>query len=70
MTGKALIHVNGEMVHEKKTVGAGDVAVRVKKGLEKIELNVFMQPDSKGHVLLGDLVYVSPEKVKKTSDKK
>ena len=69
MTGKAMIYVNGEMVHEKKTVGVGDVVVRVKKGIEKIELNVFMQPDGKGHVLLGDLIYVTPEIIKKTTGK-
>jgi len=70
MTGKATIYINGEMIHEKKTVATGDVIIPLKKKLEKIEINVFMQPDSKGHVLLGDLIYISPEKAKKTSDKK
>ena len=70
MTGKATIYINGENIHEKKTVAAADVIVPLKKKLEKVELNVFMQPDGKGHVLLGDLIYISPEKVKKTSDKK
>ena len=70
MTGKATIYINGEAVQEKKAVAAGDVLIPLKKKLEKIEINVFMQPDGKGHVLLGDLIYISPEKVRKTSDKK
>ena len=70
MTGKATIYINGEVIHEKKTVAAADVVVKLKKGLDKIEINVPMQPDSKGRLLLGDLVYVTPEKIKKTSDKK
>ena len=70
MTGKATIYINGENIHEKKTVAAADVVVNLKKGLEKIEINVPMQPDSKGRLLLGDLVYVTPEKLKKSSSDK
>ena len=29
-----------------------------------------MQPDGKGHALLGDIVYITPEKLKKTAGKK
>ncbi len=66
MTGKATIYVNGEVAYEKKSVAAADIVVSLKRGLETIEINVPMQPDSKGHLLLGDLVYVTPEKLKKT----
>ena len=69
MTGRGSIHLNGELVHERKSSATGDVVIRLKKGLESIELNVRMQPDSKGHVLLGDIVYITPEKLKKTAGK-
>ena len=69
MTGRGSIHLNGELVHDRKSSATGDVVVRLKKGLESIELNVRMQPDSMGHVLLSDIVYITPEKLKKTPGK-
>ncbi|MBR4253861.1 MAG: DUF4982 domain-containing protein [Lentisphaeria bacterium] len=69
MTGRGSIHVNGELVHERKSSTAGDVVVHLKEGLESIEINVRMQPDSKGHILLGDIVYIIPEKLKKNAGK-
>ena len=69
MAGKAEIFLDGELALERKTSTPGDVTVRLKEGLDNIELNVRMQPDSKGHILLGDIVYVTPEKLKKTSGK-
>ena len=62
MTGKATVYLNGKAVYEKKTISAADVVIPLKPGLETIELNVRMQPDSKGHVLLSDIVYVSPDR--------
>ena len=70
MTGKALVHVNGELIHERKGSATGDVVIQIKEGLETIELNVLMQPDSKGHAMLGDIIYITPEKLKKTAGKK
>ena len=70
MTGKATIYLNGEAIHERKSSNAGDVVLRLAKDLETIELNVFMQPDGKGHALLGDIVYITPERLKKTAGKK
>ena len=70
MTGKASIYLNGELVHERKTSTSGDVVLQIKEGLESAELNVCMQPDSKGHIILGDIVYITPEKLKKTAGKK
>ena len=69
MTGKAEIFVNGKSILERKSSLAGDTVAPLKAGLDKIEINVLMQPDSKGHILLGDIVYVTPEKAKKTSGK-
>ena len=69
MTGKGQIYVNGDMLFEKKTTAAEDIVVRMKSGLEKIELNILMQPDPKGHLLLGDMVFVTQEKLKKSSGK-
>ena len=63
MTGKATIYFNGEIVHEKKATVSRDVVIPLKKGLETIEINVFLQPDNKSRALLADIVYVSPEKV-------
>ena len=70
MTGKASIYVNGDLIHERKTSSTGDVVVPLKKGTDSIEINVRMQPDSKGHILLADIVYISPEKVKPVSSGK
>ena len=70
MTGKATVYLNGEAVHERKTATSGDVVLRLGKDMETLEINVFMQPDGKGHVLLGDIVYITPEKLKKTAGKK
>ena len=70
MTGKAMIYVNGELLHERKVSTTGDVVIRLKAGLESISLNVLMQPDGKGHASLGDIVYITPEKLKKTAGKK
>ncbi|MBP5586789.1 MAG: DUF4982 domain-containing protein [Lentisphaeria bacterium] len=67
MTGKAEIFLDGELILEKKSMTAGDVVVRLKKGLDTVGINVRMQPDSKGHILLGDIVYVTPEKLKKST---
>ena len=69
MTGKGQIYVNGEMLFEKKATAAEDIVVPLKSGLEKIELNILMQPDPKGHLLLGDMVFVTQEKLKKSSSK-
>ncbi len=66
MTGKAEIFLNGELLQEKKNAAATDIVIRLKSGTEKAVLNIRMQPDSKGHILLGDIVYVTPEKLKKT----
>ena len=70
MTGKATVFLDGKAVLEKKTPAAEDVLIPLKAGLGTIEINVRMQPDSKGHILLGDIVYVSPEKPKAKSAKK
>ena len=70
MAGRASIYLNGELIHERKASSTEDVVVQLKEGLESIELNVRMQPDGKGHVLLGDIVYITPEKLKKTAGKK
>ena len=70
MTGKATIYLNGEAVHERKSSTAGDVVIRLQKDLKTIELNVFMQPDNRGALLLGDIIYITPEKLKKTAGKK
>jgi len=70
MTGKATVYINGEVVFEKKGSVTKDVAIPLKKGLGTVEMNIFMQPDSKSRVLLADLVYVSPEKIKVKSDDK
>ena len=70
MTGKASIFINGELIHEKKNSPSGDVIVPLKKGTASIEINVRMQPDSKTHILLADIVYVSPDKVKPVSSGK
>ena len=67
MTGRAEIYLNDELILDKKSTSAGDIIVRLKKGIDKITLNILMQPDAKGHILLGDIVYVTPEKLKKTS---
>ena len=64
------IFINGELIHDKKNTTTGDVTVQLKEGLETIEINVRMQPDSKGHILLGDIVYITPEKLKKNTEKK
>ena len=70
MTGKASIYINGELLHERKSSATGDVVLQLKEGLEAIEINVRMQPDGKGHAMLGDIVYITPEKLKKTAGKK
>ena len=70
MTGKATIYLNGEAIHERKSSTAGDVVIRLQKDLKTIELNVFMQPDNRGALLLGDIIYITPEKLKKTAGKK
>jgi len=62
MTGKAAIYLNGELVLERKSSLAGDVVIPLKKGLETVEMNVIMQPDARGHILLADIVYLMPEK--------
>ncbi len=69
MTGKADVFLNGELVLERKSSAPGDVIIPLKEGLDKVEFNVRMQPDVKGHILLGDIVFVSPEKLKKISGK-
>ena len=70
MTGKASIYLNGELIHERKTSTAEAVVIQLKQGLKTIEVNVCMQPDGKGHVMLGDIVYITPEKLKRTAGKK
>ncbi len=70
MTGRGEIFINGELALDKKNASNGDVTVQLKEGLETIEINVRMQPDTKGHILLGDIVYITPEKIKKTTEKK
>ena len=35
-----------------------DVVIPLKKGLETAELNVIMQPDARGHILLANIVYL------------
>ena len=70
MTGKATIYFNGEVVYEKKAQVTRDAVIPLKKGIETIEINVFLQPDNKSRAALADIVYVSPEKVNpKTNDK-
>ena len=69
MTGKGTIHINGETVFEKKSAAMQDVVIPIKKGLEQLEINVLLQPDSKGHILLADIIYISPERVKKAASK-
>lgn len=69
MTGKASIYVNGELIQERKSSATGDVVVHLKEGMEAIEVNVRMQPDGKGHVMLGDIIYITPEKIRKTGKK-
>ena len=58
MTGKASVYLNGELVLERKSSSAGDVVIPLKKGLETAEMNVIMQPDARGHILLANIVYL------------
>ena len=69
MTGKAEIYLNDELVLNRKSTSPGDAVFQLKPGLETICLNVRMQPDVQGHILLGDIVFVTPEKLKKTAEK-
>ena len=70
MTGKATVYINGETAYEKKTSATNDIIIPLKKGLEEVVVNVIMEPDSFGRVTLAEIVYVSPEKVKKKSENK
>jgi hypothetical protein len=70
MTGKGSIYLNGKLVYERKTSASGDVVIPLDAETREIELYICMQPDTKGHILLADIVYVSPDKQKpKTADK-
>ncbi len=68
MTGKAEVYINGELVLNRKATSAADASVRLKKGLETIHISIRMQPDTKGHILLGDIVFVTPDTVKNPSE--
>ena len=70
LTGRASIYLNGELLHERKSSATEDVVIRLKQGLKTIELNACIQPDGKGHIMLGDIVYITPEKLKRTAGKK
>ena len=71
MTGKGSIYLNGKLVYERKTSASGDVVIPLDAETREIELYICMQPDTKGHILLADIVYVSPDKQKpKTAEKK
>ena len=61
MTGKASVYLNGEAALERKSSNAGDVVVPLKPGMETAELNIIMQPDARGHILLADIVYLLQE---------
>ena len=67
MAGRAEVYLNEELILDRKNSAQADAVIRLNKGLGKIRLNVRMQPDVRGHILLGDIVYVTPEKIKKTS---
>ena len=66
MTGKASIYLNGELALERKTSAPGDVVLPLKDVSGTIEMNVLMQPDTRGHILLADIVYITPEKIEGT----
>ena len=70
MTGKASVYLNGELVTERKSSNAGDVVVPLKPGLETAEINIIMQPDARGHILLADIVYLMHENDSDPADKK
>ncbi|MBQ7732287.1 MAG: DUF4982 domain-containing protein [Lentisphaeria bacterium] len=70
MTGKAEIHLNGKLILNRKTFSAADAVIPLKKGVEKAELNVLMQPDNIGHILLGDIVFITPGKNQKADSSK
>ena len=70
MIGKGTIYLNGEAVHERKSSTSGDVVIRLNKELKTIEINVLMQPNGQGVILLGDIIYITPDKLKKTAGKK
>ena len=66
MTGKASIYLNGELALERKTSTPGDVVLPLKDVSGTVEMNVLMQPDTKGHILLADIVYITLESLKST----
>ena len=70
LTGKTEIYLNGELILNRKTSAAADVVIRLKKGLETAMVNILIQPDASGNILLGDIVYATPEKLKKTASSK
>ena len=70
MMGKASVYLNGERVVERKSSNAGDVSVPLKPGLETAEINIIMQPDARGHILLADIVYLMHENDSDPADKK
>ena len=67
--GKAEFFLNGEKVYEKKAAAAEDVIFPVAAGVKDIEIVIRAQPDSKGVVMLGDTVYVSPVRLKAAGTK-
>ena len=62
--GKAEFFLNSEKVYEKKVAAAEDIIFPIEAGVKDIEIVIRAQPDSKGVVLLGDTVYVSPVRLK------
>ena len=64
MIGKAEFFLNGDKVYEKKAAAAEDIVFPVPAGVKDIEIVIRAQPDSKGVILLGDTVYVSPVRLK------
>ena len=69
MTGKGDIFLNGKLALERKNPTPADAVVRLERGLDTIEINARMQPDNNGHISLGDIIYITPERPKKTSEK-
>ena len=69
MIGKAEFFLNGEKVYEKKAAAAEDVIFPVAAGVKELEIVLRAQPDSKGVVMLGDTVYVSPVRLKPAGTK-
>ena len=69
MIGRGEIFVNGEKVYEKKASVVDDVFFPIEPGVKQLEILVRAQPDSKGIVMLGDTVYISPVRLKPAGTK-